>query len=625
MIGLVLIMLIVVVFSILNAPTREELMRQKQIQDSIAKSTQLKETVTGTGGSTSSLSSLIITSDSGNTLLLSDSMQQIQREQESTRKYGSFANLIEGEEQMVKVENEKMILYFTTRGAYPKKVVLKEYQTYYKEPLVLYHPDSSWMDIYFFNEEGKEIHTSELYFQPSHDSIYLQGEKSGTITFTAVNRKNQEFKITYEFKGNDYLLNYDIESNDWTNMIDQRLPYVYFSTHLALLPKEKYLQNQRYASTVYFKFKGEDVDYLSERSSEEKEPDASILWVALKDQFFSVIFYCEDFFDKTDGKLYVIDEEHSGFAKKMGFQLTKEVVGSDSRISTKMYFGPNHYQTLKKYGYEFERIIPLGWSIIGWVNRFLVIPIFNFLETLHLSYGIIILILTLIIKLILSPITYRNYVSAAKMRVLKPDIEEINRKYANDAMKKQQAIMELYRKSGVNPLAGCIPMLLQLPILYAMFRFFPASIELRQESFLWADDLSTYDSILDLPFNIPFYGDHISLFTLLMAISIYFYTKVNSSSMDTSGNDIMAQQMKIMMYLMPFMMLFFFNNFSAGLTYYYFIANVTSILQTFAIRKWVINEAAIRRQIEENKKRPLKKSAWQIRLEEMAKKRSMPR
>ena len=297
--------------------------------------------------------------------------------------------------------------------------------------------------------------------------------------------------------------------------------------------------------------------------------------------------------------------------------------GSDiETFGMSIFLGPNKHDLLENYGIGLEQIIDLGWGILGWINEYAVIPVFNALDSTAMSYGIIILILTVLLKLVLFPITYKTYMSGAKMRVLKPEIAEINAKYGDDAMKKQQATMALYRQTGVNPLAGCIPMLIQMPILIAMFKFFPASIELRQESFLWATDLSTYDSILNLGFEIPFYGDHVSLFTILMAISLAFYTKFNSQmGMGATAEGPMAAQMKIMMYLMPVMMLFFFNSYPAGLSYYYFLANVISLLQTLIIQKVFINEDAIRAKLEANKKRPKanKKSKFQQKLEEMAK------
>jgi YidC/Oxa1 family membrane protein insertase len=291
----------------------------------------------------------------------------------------------------------------------------------------------------------------------------------------------------------------------------------------------------------------------------------------------------------------------------------------DKQLDLAFYFGPNKYNIMRSYHLDLEKQIPLGWSffLMQWINRFAVLPVFNFLEGFNLNYGIIILILTILLKIVLFPIAYKTYLSSAKMRLLKPEVDEITAKFPKkeDAMKKQQATMALYKKAGVNPMSGCVPMLLQFPILLAMFRFFPASIELRQEAFLWAEDLSSYDSIFDLPFNIPFYGDHVSLFTLLMTISTIIYTKINNDMMST-GNQLPG--MKTMMYLMPVMFLGFFNSYSSGLSYYYLLANLITFAQMYAIRSFV-NEDKLHAQIQENKKKPVKKSNFQKRLEEMAK------
>jgi YidC/Oxa1 family membrane protein insertase len=288
---------------------------------------------------------------------------------------------------------------------------------------------------------------------------------------------------------------------------------------------------------------------------------------------------------------------------------------NDEQFGMKFYFGPNHYQTLKKMNLGLEKQIQLGWSIFSWVNRFLVIPIFNFLDSLNINYGIIILILTIIVRILLLPLTYTSFLSQAKMRVLKPEIDELNAKYADEPVKKQQEQMAFYRRAGVNPLGGCIPGLLQLPILIAMFNFFPSSIELRQEHFLWAKDLSTYDSILDLPFNIPFYGSHVSLFTLLMTASTLLFTKLNAQ-MTSAANP----QMKWMMYLMPIFFLGIFNSYSAGLSYYYFLSNMFGLGQQYLFL-YFVDEEKIHRKLQENKKRPQTKSNFQKRLEKMAKER----
>jgi YidC/Oxa1 family membrane protein insertase len=294
---------------------------------------------------------------------------------------------------------------------------------------------------------------------------------------------------------------------------------------------------------------------------------------------------------------------------------------SNNASGFKFYFGPNHYLTLRKYKeLELDRLIHLGWSFLGWINRFMVIPVFNFLEQFIGSYGIIILILTILIKLVLFPLTYKSYLSTAKMKVLKPQIDEINSKIPKEkAMERQQAMMGLYKKAGVNPMGGCLPMLLQMPILIALFQFFPASIELRGEPFLWATDLSSYDSILQLPFNIPFYGDHVSLFCLLMAITNIVYTHMNQEMAASSQQ---MPGMKTMMYMMPVMFLFFFNSYASGLSYYYFISTLFTIGQTLLFRKFV-NEKALLAKIHAHQKKPVKKSGFQQRLEDMARQQQL--
>ena len=291
----------------------------------------------------------------------------------------------------------------------------------------------------------------------------------------------------------------------------------------------------------------------------------------------------------------------------------------DKVIPFDFYFGPNHYHTLKSYDRKYEKIIPLGGWLVGWISRFIIIPCFDLLGRFISNYGLIILIMTVLLKIVISPLTIKSYMSSAKMSALKPEMDKINEKYPKqeDAMKKQQATMELYQRAGVKPLGGCLPMLLQFPILWAMFRFFPASIELRQKSFLWADDLSAYDSIWDFGFNIPLFGDHLSLFALLMAVSMFLYSKMTSSQM---SNDPQMASMKFMsVWLMPIMMLFICNNLSSGLSYYYFISNLLTMLQTFIIKKWVVKPEKILAQVQASKGKPLPKSKWQQRLEEAQK------
>jgi YidC/Oxa1 family membrane protein insertase len=373
-------------------------------------------------------------------------------------------------------------------------------------------------------------------------------------------------------------------------------------------------------STIYYRFADDDVDYISETSDDKEEIQADLQWVAFKQQFFSSVLIAKDGWESPTDLETSTEEENLDVVKSCDAKLTIPYTGQElEQVALQFYFGPNHYNSLKEYELGLEEMIPLGWGIFGWVNKLAVIPVFNLLKDTGLGYGIIILILTLIIKMVLMPFTYKAYMSTAKMRVLKPEIEEINKKFEgkDDPMAKQQATMGLYSKAGVNPLGGCLPMLFQMPILIALFRFFPASIELRQQPFLWADDLSSYDSILDLPFEIPFYGDHVSLFTLLMTISTIFYTRLNMSMQ--AGNPQM-EQMKWMMYLMPVMMLGWFNGYASGLSYYYFLANVVTFAQNYAFRKFV-DDDAIHSKLQENKKKPKKQSNFQKRLEDMAKQR----
>ncbi|OQX76758.1 MAG: membrane protein insertase YidC, partial [Bacteroidetes bacterium 4484_276] len=387
--------------------------------------------------------------------------------------------------------------------------------------------------------------------------------------------------------------------------------------------QEKSLDNERNETTIYYKYYQDDVDYLSERKDVEESLKTDVRWLSFKTRFFLATLIGDQPFMNADLKTYTdkqITDEH--YLKTMSALIGVPFENKPQQtFPMQMYFGPNKYHTLKQYDLELQRQIPLGWSffLMAWINIYAVIPVFDWLGGYGWNYGIVILLLTIMLKIVLFPIAYKTYQSSAKMRVLKPEIDELTKKFSKkeDAMKKQQATMALYKKAGVNPMAGCVPVLLQFPILIALFRFFPSSIELRQQPFLWAHDLSSYDSILSLPWNIPFYGDHVSLFTLLMTVSTIFYTKLNSEMMGSSSTQMPG--MKTMMYLMPVMFLGIFNNYASGLSYYYLLANLFTFAQMFLIRQ-AIDEDKILKQIQLNKKKPAKKkSGFQKRLEDMAK------
>ena len=405
-------------------------------------------------------------------------------------------------------------------------------------------------------------------------------------------------------------------------VIDHGSGFIDLNWEAEMRRQEKSLVNERNESTVYWKYDKESVKYLSERKDAKESLKLPVKWVSFKSRFFVATLIADQSFTNAEISSVTDPKNTDDHYLKNMSALVAVPFGNEANQSFDMnfYFGPNKYKTLKQYDLDLERQVPLGWSffLIAWINIYAVINVFNWLGDSGLNYGIVILILTVLLKLVLLPIAYKTYKSTAKMRILKPEIDEIAKKFPKpeDAMKKQQATMTLYKKAGVNPMAGCVPQLLQFPILIAMFRFFPSSIELRQQSFLWAHDLSSYDSILDLPFNIPFYGSHVSLFTLLMTISTIIYTKINNKLMGSSTGQMPG--MKTMMYIMPIMFLGIFNNFASALSYYYFLANIMTFAQMYLIRK-TIDEEKIHQQILMQKTKPVKKSKFQRKLEELSK------
>jgi YidC/Oxa1 family membrane protein insertase len=530
--------------------------------------------------------------------------------------YGIFAAAAIGEDEFQIIENDKLKITVSNKGGRITSVILKEYYTYDSIPsraklvdLFDSDPLTSKFNLQFTT--GHNINTADLYFDAEKDGNSL------SMKLKADDNHYVEYIYTLS---DDYLVDFNIKMIGMENIISNN--YMNLEWQMKTPQTEKSKSNQDMYTGIQYQYSADkDVDYLSFTSTDEDEINARLNWVAFKQQFFSAIFISEGGFEKPINLVSNTNEnlenDSSKFIKDLSakFALTYQPENNEP-LNYKFYFGPNHYKTLESYNSGFEELVPLGWGIFGWVNQYIIINLFDFLSKHFSSYGIIILLLTLIIKLGLSPFTYKAFLSQAKMKVLKPEIDKITEKNkGKDQMKTQQETMALYRKAGVNPMGGCLPMLFQFPILIAMFRFFPASIELRQKSFLWADDLSSYDSIYNLGFEIPFYGDHISLFTLLMTISTLLYTRMNSSM--ATGQ---MAQMKWMMYLMPIMFLGFFNNYAAGLSYYYFLANMFTFTQQYFMKRF-IDEDAILAQLEANKKKPAKpKSKFQKKLEDMQKK-----
>ncbi|MFO8129789.1 MAG: membrane protein insertase YidC [Bacteroidales bacterium] len=550
--------------------------------------------------------------------------------------FGIFAEAMDKDEKHIVLGNKRLELTLTTEGGKIYKVRLKDYQTYDSLPLILFDSDTSAFGLQFF-AQNRTIFTDALHFEPyfngsPFEGNALQAEDGKPVTLSmrlkpSVNdsRAGPERYIEYIYtvEPDAYMISMDIKIVGMQDVISTSGSILDLKWRTNLRKQEKSVDRFN-GSTIYYKFEDGDTDYLSERSDDKESLTDKIKWASFKQHFFSSTIIAGEHFVNPVMETYTHPEPLSErYLKTMDLTLGIPYQGEPERqVDMQFYFGPNKYSTMRKYQLDLEKQIPLGWSffLLQWINRFAVIPVFNWLGSFGWNYGIIILVLTIMLKVVLFPVAYKMYKSTAKMRVLKPEVDEISKKFPKkeDAMKKQKATMDLYKKAGVNPMAGCVPMLLQLPILIALFRFFPSSIELRQQPFLWATDLSSYDSILKLPFDIPFYGDHVSLFTLLMTVSTIIYTRVNNQMMGASSSQMPG--MKTMMYIMPVMFLGIFNNYASALSYYYLLANLITFGQMFIIRK-TINEKKIYLKIQEKKKKPKTKSGFQKRLEEAAKKK----
>ena len=508
------------------------------------------------------------------------------------------------------IENEKIEIEISTKGANISKLRLKEFDDYKKTPLFLINEDNTDLNLQINLSDGRILNTSEMYFIPKKENR----DDNQVLIFKSQISENQFISFVYSLKKDSYFVDFNIKTQGISNILSTKnLPKVIWKSDVFRNSKSIDYEN-RYTELTYG-YDGDKVDYLS-LSGDDEELVEEVRWVSYRQHFFSSIIVPGTPFDKILMKSNDLAVEKSlkeKYTKSFESEFYIENTRGDLDSSFKFYFGPSDYQTLKDLDGDLEASIPLGWGIFGWINRFVFLPLFGFLSS-FLPHGISIIVMTIIVRLAMSPVTYKSYVSQIKMKVLRPEVEEIAAKYKNDAVKKQQETMSLYTRAGANPLSGCVPALIQLPVFYALFTFFPVAFVLRQKSFLWAEDLSSYDSIYDLPFNIPFYGDHISLFPILASIAIFFYTKM------TTGQQPMPQQpgmpnMKVIMYLMPLMMLFFFNNYSSGLSLYYFVSNLLTIILMLVIKNYIIDNEKILQKIEENKNKPRKPGGFAARLQ----------
>jgi YidC/Oxa1 family membrane protein insertase len=611
-IGLLLMLGLVIGFSWFNTPSPEEL-AERQKQDSLAQVQAAAPQLPASAPAAAIIPAESFASDSARNAALDS-------------KFGIFGAAAMGQEKDIVVENNKIKVTFSTKGGMIKSVTLMDGYKRYKDqqPIELWVDSLSKMKL-TMNLAGKGKYSSDyFFFTPSANSVDAKSTAQDLVMRLATNDPAKFLELTYHFEPNSYSVPVKVNVVGIGNELQLGADNMRFQWLAVGHANEKGISAERSKCSVYFRENEEDRDYLSESGDDVARTEKSINWVAFKQDYFTAAIISGTNF-KADGELAVQVMKDSVTTKRYYADLALPLTGVSASTDMEFYFGPNDYNYLSEVkAEEFDNIIDYGWSIIGVINKYVVRPLFWFFSSYITSFGLIILIVTIIIKMVLFPITWKNFLSSAKMRVLKPEIDEINKKYekAENPVEKQQAIMALYRQTGVNPFAGCIPVLLQMPILYAMFRFFPAEIVLRGQSFLWADDLAAYDSIFSWTQNIPvlssIYGNHISGFTLLMAASTFVYTKMSMSAQPTVQQPGMPN-MKVMMNLFTVMMLFFFNNMPSGLSMYYFTANMISIGQMFVIKNYIIDEGAIRAKIEENKKKPKKKSSFAERLEQIQK------
>ena len=534
-----------------------------------------------------------------------DSIQRIQLQ----NNFGSFADLVQEQEASeITLENEVLSFVFSNKGGQIIKAHLKGYTNYLGEPLNLVE-DNQNINFTFSTLDGRTLNTADFYFIPALTEV--NNEK--VLTLKAALNESQWIAFRYALSSNDFMVDFSILTNGMKGIINQNKAQS-LSWDLKALRNSRSVEYENRYTELTYGYEGEKVNELS-IAGEDEEQVEDVQWIGYKQHFFNSILIPANGIEKVDisSESLVESEDQAQLFTKNYHAFIPLKSNGELAHSFQWYFGPSEYKTLAQYDLGIEKSINFGWGIFGWINKSVFIPLFGFLSS-FLPFGIAIIIMTIIVRLAMSPVTYKSYVSQIKMKVLKPEVDEITKKYKDDAVKRQQETMALYNKAGANPMSGCLPALLQLPVFYALFSFFPVAFALRQKSFLWADDLSSYDSIYELPFSIPFYGDHISLFPILASVAIFFYTMMTMGQQQASQQPGMPN-MKFIMYLMPLMMLFFFNNYASGLSLYYFVSNLLTIVLMLVIKNFVISEEKIFAQIEENKKKPKKAGGFTARLQ----------
>ena len=509
-------------------------------------------------------------------------------------------------EEIIVLENSNILLEVSTKGAEIKKLLLKDFNNYNDDPLFLIDNNKS---IFSFNipvGRNSNINSQDLNY-----TAEIIDENSSVKLKAQIDSKS-ELELSFFLADNSSIVDFELDIIDNTNSNYENVELIWGRDSFR---NSKSIDYENRYTALSYGFENNKDSYLSVAGTTNKVID-NVNWVSFREHFFSSILILNN----ESNQVEISSEDLAGndaLDKKFTKRFLANIplsLDSNNQLSFSMYYGPTDYETLKEYNLNLENSVPIGWGIFGWLNRFIFFPLFSFL-TNYFSYGISIILMTIIVKVAISPLTYKSYLSQIKMKILKPELEIINEKFGDDPMKKQQETMNLYTKSGANPMSGCLPAFLQMPIFFALFTFFPVAFSLRQKSFLWADDLSSYDSILDLGFYIPLYGDHISLFPILASVAIFFYTKMTTGQQMMSPSQTGGVNMKVIMYMMPIMMLFFFNNYASGLSLYYFISNVLTIILMLVIKNFIIDDQKVLSEIEENKKKPVKVGGFRARLQ----------
>lgn len=601
LIGFVLLGAIMMWYFYTNQPTPEELAKQKteRIQDSI------QSTQDQVQNNKIQEEPVITTFEVKDSISLLNAQSQL----------GAFsysATLPSAKPNETILESDLFIIKVANKGGQITEVELKKFKTYDQKPLYLIKDNNALFNISFATTDNRTLNTKDLYFEPT---LTTNGEN--TVLSMKLKVSNDRFlEYRYEIKPDNYMLDFAIRSQGMDNAINTSQS-LNLDWDLKAYRQEKSLQSENMYTYYYYKA-DDDVSYLT---NDDEETEINVNWVAYKQHFFSSILKTDTPFSsaKFISKNLVVDEDiDTVFTKQFSVNAPLDMKNGELNYAMNWYFGPTNYRILNKYkGTDLSEVADLGWGIFGWINKIVFVPVFSFLSSFIGNYGLIIILMTIVVRIIMSPVVYKSYLSSAKMKVLRPEMNEINEKYKGkeNAMKRQQETMALQRKAGVNPLSGCIPALIQMPVFFALFRFFPSSIELRQKGFLWANDLSSYDTIAKLPFKIPFYGDHVSLFPILASVAIFFYMQMTQSQQmnmqqpTQEGMPDMGKMMKMMMWFSPIMMLFFFNNYASSLSLYYFVSNLLTIVIMLVIKHYIIDEDKIHAQIQENKAKPEKKKS----------------